>query len=701
MKKLIHASFILVVAGSLSGSGIGGPVFQLSPFSVEESRIDENELNLGIGFLEAGTPEMTAVSLAGVLEAGLGVTMQKRGSGSLEPNLRGFNLDRVTVSFNGLMLPAASPTRTASPVNFFSPGSISEVLVVTGFPSVTNGPVPVGGRIEIRTDASRPVKDQLNIGISSNPGGGTISAIGNVIQGEQLSLQAGIHFADFDSYDSGSGTKVDEKFKGWGASAAFAYQQDNGNRLDLGLNYFRQDEARNTSLPLDSVDSDAFQISSGYSANIGEGELQLQLGYSESTLQLTSESRIIPDAAPLEGIIANSKARSSSFKIGYKQQVWSGSTMEFGVDNVTQYRDATRTRSLKSGATINDTIWPDVKTVHPGFFLELISDRKRDFEWRVGARLGQSTTEARATDNPVKGIPGSMGTTILENYVAFNGDNASRIKSEDWTTGANVLGQWRLTDKLALILGAGWTVAPPGTGERYRAFLNALGGGVELGNPALDPEIKKSVSIGLAYTSGRLNVSSEIWYADVEDYVTRMTVISSPLIYSFRNHDATFSGMDLQLAWRPFEETLMSDIRFEAAFSLVDGKNKVTGKDVVEIPPWDCSVGLIWERPTNTGDVSVKLEGRYVDSAINPDPGLNPVYKDTASWFSLGGILSLKHENWQIQLRIENALDRLGYSYLQPPVATGPILPAGGDLRPADRVPLPGRSVSLQIGYYY
>jgi outer membrane receptor protein involved in Fe transport len=427
----------------------------------------------------------------------------------------------------------------------------------------------------------------------------------------------------------------------------------------------------------------------------------LQFGYSRTNPFLTSENRKIPDAAPLSGIVADSKASSSKLKIAFKQEVLNASTLELGMDHLSQTRKAIRTRSLKSGAVIEDTIWPDVKAVHPGFFAELISERNREFEWRIGARVSQSTTEARATANPVKGIPGSKGPTIIDNFIAFNGQDAARVKRKDWTTGANILGQWWLTKELNVMLGAGLTVAPPGIGERYRAFLNALGGGVELGNPALDPETKKSVSAGLAYTTGTLNFSSEAWYAKVQDYVTRMAISSNPLIYSFRNQDASFYGLDFNLAWKPFEGTLMDSFRIEAAFSILNGENKATGKDVVEIPPWDCSAGLLWEQPIDIGDLSFKLSGRYVDSAVNPDPALNPIYKDSAAWFSLGADISLKRDNWQVQLRIENALDRLSYAYLQPPVATGPILPAGGDLSPGDRIPLPGRSISIQIGWFY
>lgn len=702
MKYSILFLIFLLISSQLVGSSSAGPVFQLSPFNVEESGVDDDEVILGIGYIEAGEPDLTAISLAEVIEEGRGVTMQRRGSGSLEPNLRGFNLDRVTVSFNGILLPAASPTRTASPVNFFSASGITEVMVVTGFPSVTDGPVPVGGRIEIRTDAVSPVLDQLSFSLGSNPGGFRASATGNLIQNKQFSLQAGIHYADFDSYESGSPRlEVDEKFKGWGTSGALAFRQKNGNRFDLAVNFFRQVEARNTSLPLDKLDADAIHISSGYIALIGDGELQVSFGYSESTPFLTSENRIIPAAAPLESIVAGSDAKSSSLKIGYKVSVWESSMLEFGLDQVSQTRDATRIRSLKSGAVIEDTIWPDVEATHPGCFIELVSERNLDFEWRIGARVGKSTTEAKASGNAVRGIPGAMGPTVIDNYIAYNGADAAQTKASDWTSGANAIGQWWISNELRLMLGAGITVAPPGIGERYRAFLNALGGGVELGNPALDPETKRSVSLGVAYTASRLNFSSEIWYADVEDYVTRMAVSASPLIYSFRNHDATFSGLDLSLIWKPFEETQLQEIRFTAALSVVHGKNEVSGKDVVEIPPWDCSLGVIWDRPVPVGDLSMKVTGHYIGAATNPDSALNPVYKDTASWFSLQAELSLRRENWLFRLVLDNAFDRLGYAYLQPPVATGPILPAGGDLSPGDRIPLPGRSVSLQISYFY
>lgn len=702
MKYSLPAVLALSVAFELVGFNTEEPVFKLSPFTVEESRLNDSEIILGIGHIEAASPDLGAISVGESMATGPGISMQRRGSGSLEPNLRGFNLDRVTVSFNGLMVPAASPTRTGSPVNFVPAGGITELLVVTGFPSVADGPIPVGGRVAIRMDANYPSSDQLNFSISSNPSGGRVSANSNLVQSERLSLKAGVHYSDYGSYESGSsGLRVDEMYRGWGTIAALAYQQDNGNQLDLALNFFRQIEATNTSLPLDTKDADAVYLTAGYVAEVGAGELELKIGHSRTTPNLTSESRIIPGAAPLKSIVADSEATSQSLKIGYKLELNNSTHFEFGFDHLVQARDAMRTRSLKSGAVFKDTIWPDVEAEHSGVFVELASERNRELEWRFGARVGRSSTEAKPADDPVMGIPGSKGPTVIDNYIAYNGADAADVEADDTTYGANAIVQWWISDELRLMAGAGITAAPPGIGERYRAFLNALGGGVELGNPALEPEIKQTASIGFAYKTQRLTLSSEIWLAEVKDYVTRMAVSTSPLIYSFRNQDANFHGMEMNLLWQPFDETVLRDLRLNASASIINGENDTSGRDIVEVPPWDCWIGLSWDRLVKDGAFSMKLSGHYVDGAVNPDPVLNPIYKDSGAWFDLRAEISLQRQNWLFRLVLDNAFDRLGYAYLQPPVATGPILPAGGDLSPGDRIPLPGRSLSLQISYFY
>ncbi|MEX0330438.1 MAG: TonB-dependent receptor [Puniceicoccaceae bacterium] len=693
---------LTVLPLTLAGEAVAGPVFQLPPFLVDFH--ESGQLAFGPGDRVLGEIQQPTIpaSLGHELESIPGLTMQRRGMGALEPNLRGLNLDRVVTTFNHVYLPLASPTRTASPVNFFGNAFPGTVQVTSAFPSITQGPVPTGGRISLSLDASMGGVDRLEAGAMDNPGGASGSVSSRLIEKDSVSLLANLHAARFGKVESGGpGHVVDEDYQAWGAMGAFSWKQQNEGKLDLAVNFMRQVKVNNPSLPLDTVDTDSLFLTSAYSRALGEGMLEFRLGYAQVDPVLTSKYRTISPAAPLEAVNAVSRARSTSAAAVHKIRLGKKLLLESGLDYSWQNRDATRTRSLKSGLELEDAIWPDVETRHPGAFVELSQLEVEGFRWRVGARAERSRMTAGRMDAPVVGIPGAQGSTLRENFVSFNGPEADRARISDWTGAIQFVGEWVLAPDWTLVAGTGLSTAAPGPGERYRAFLNALGGGVELGNPALNPEDKQSASIALRYDGNRLRLNLESWLASIDDFVVREVIQATPLIYSFRNQDAELKGFETTVQLTPFEEGCLRGLVTEFSYSRTVGKVREGGGGLAEIPPWEGAFSLLWTRRGNSGTVDLSISGRYVGEGINPQPALNPLYADTKAWFLLDLGLGLRIRGWDIGITVHNALDRLAYAYLQPPVATGPIQPSGGTLTAGERIPLPGRAVSVRLAYTY
>lgn len=678
------------------------PVFQLSPFLVNFHEYENPAFAPGDRVLGETLVPSLPVSLGYELESIPGLTMQRRGMAALEPNLRGLNLDRVVTTFNHVYLPVASPTRTAAPVNFFGNAYPGTVQVSSGFPSVTLGPVPTGGRISLSLDASTTGADRLEAWAMDNPGGASGSVSSRVIESDSVSLLASIHAAQFGSVESdGPGQLVDEDYQAWGAMGAFSWRHRNEGKLDLAINFMRQVKVNNPSLPLDTVDTDSLFLASAYSRAVGEGMLEFRMGYAQIDPVLTSKYRIINPMAPLEAVNAVSRARSSSAAAVHRVRLGNKLLLESGIDYSWQNRDATRTRSLKSGAELEDAIWPDVKASHSGGFVELSQFEDQTFRWRVGARAERSRMTAGRMDAPVVGIPGAKGSTLRDNFIAFNGPMAGEASRSDWTGALQIIGEWELAQDWTLVAGAGLSTAAPGPGERYRAFLNALGGGVELGNPALAPEDKQSASIALRYDGSRLRLGVESWLAHIDDFVVREVVQATPLVYSFRNRDAELKGIETTIQLNPFEEGCLRGLVTEFSYSRTLGKVREGGGGLTDIPPWEAALSLVWTGNVNAGTTSFRVSGRYVGEGTNPQPALNPLYAETKAWFLLDLGLGLKVKGWDIGIMVQNAFDRLAYAYLQPPVATGPIQPAGGTLKGGDRIPLPGRALSLRLAYAF
>ena len=169
--KHFLATTVLII--SFAYSSIGQQLYNLPPFDVNTDEWHTEMFAGEIAGLLPTDPSNPSFSMAELLDEVPGMALQRRGIGSMEPNLRGFAMDRVSTSFNGHYLPIASPTHTASPVNFLGPVYFGSVRVVSGFGSVASGPVPTGGRIEVESSVNDVAQDFIQLSGMSNPGGYT------------------------------------------------------------------------------------------------------------------------------------------------------------------------------------------------------------------------------------------------------------------------------------------------------------------------------------------------------------------------------------------------------------------------------------------------------------------------------------------------------------------------------------------------
>lgn len=688
---------ILVAALCLPALLPAEEIFPLPAFPVEgtalaESRVFERAVDYQ---LPVEADDFTPFGSR--LERLPGVDLARRGPHALQPVLRGHSGDRVSIQLNGLPLPEATPTQTASPVNLFDLPGMFRAGVERGISSVTAGPVGTGGRISLDTVFPEDEKTGFRIQLDSVSDGISLGArhAGSL---DRFRVNSGFLFADHGDYKAGGdGREVDADYRGWSAGAAVSARLGQRQTLSLSSLYVRQDLVRNPSLPLDTLDTDSIILTLGHACETRKGVLQFRMGYFESEPFLSSVERVVADSSPVARVEARAEARSAGAGLRYVMEGGGDLVVEAGLDVSWQNRDTIRTRYLKSGARFNDRIWPDVRQWQPGAFLEFRSRSEAGPSWEAGVRVDRTMSEAGAAGDPVVGLPAAQGATIRDNYIAFNGSEAGRTSRNSWTGSLDGVVEFPLRELATLSVAGAFTVAPPGVGQRYRAFLNALGGGFELGNPNLDSEVKAEVSARLSADYGPLSLLAEVFYADIRDYIQRAVVQDAPLVYSFRNSDARFKGLELASVLR-LVDTEEQSLGIPVRFSLVDGESRDTGRDLPEIPPWETSVGLDYRAGTPLGIVRAELLARHVTSRENPDPGLDPVFRDTGSFNLLDASVSLAlPRGFRIGLFIGNLTDTEAYPYLQPPVEAGFIGPSSGDLQGGEAIPLPGRNLRLVL----
>lgn len=655
------------------------------------------------------TQQMDGIRIGGQEQLGLaldripGISLQRRGANTVSPYIRGFSLDRIAILYNGVYLPDGAPTLTASPVNFFGPGSAQSVNVSRGLSTVAGGPVTTGTRVDI--DNKRPSGDDssqahISTQLDSNRNGQiTHATVGRASQ--SWDYWAGVHFTELGDFDSGGLPVVDSDYKAWGGSAGARIPIFDNQHIEMASSFYRQVLGRNSSLPLDSKDTDFHVISLNYQYTTPDSKFDFLFGISEVEPFLTSADRESPAIVPIALVEAYSLGRALTFRGTYDWALPNGWDLVLGADRIQQERDTTRFRNLKNGTVFTDRIWPDVYWENSGIFAQLNMTLFEDYALRIGSRVDRVQSDARAADDPVMGLAEARGATIRDNYAAFNGPEAGITHREDWAGTVQVLLQNQGTGLVKPYAGVGYTRAVPGTSQRYRAFLSALGGGTEVGNPALDKESKFELVSGFISQWGSLFISADVFYYSVRDFIQRKRIEMDPDIYSFVNADAEFFGGELDFRW-PVLRSGNQEFILYGTYSQIEAQNRDNGLDLAEIPPAEVRTGVYWECNYTSVDTWFGLSARYVDAQTNPNPVEVPIFHDTDDFILWDLKLGAGREKvWRIEIVFENLFDAFYHHYLQSPVATGPLRPSSGNLNPGDTIPGPGRSVKLNFSAWF
>ena len=212
--------------------------------------------------------EGIAPSLAAAVDAAPGLAMHHMGASAAEPLLRGLGSDHVVTALDGLPLPNASPTRTASPLALIGGGLAAGFTVSKAVPSVTLGPPANAGYIVLSTadpDAVHgPMAAYGGAEWDPNRDGGERS--GRRLRPQRhWSFRAAAAAHTLGDYTSGDGTVIPAKDRNEGAALELGWQPDTHTSSRLGALFSRQELAVNSALPLDTRDTDRCAFTGGYS----------------------------------------------------------------------------------------------------------------------------------------------------------------------------------------------------------------------------------------------------------------------------------------------------------------------------------------------------------------------------------------------------------------------------------------------------
>ena len=712
VKKTQHPFFnrlSTLIALTLTAS-IGGMASDYEPgedapiVELDQLIVQAEEDSSGIDrFFETELPRSVPGNLTEKLSELPGIEMTQRGAFSSEPMIRGLGFDRVATVFNGMKLPNGSPTRTQAPVSQFAGIAGRKLHIASFIPSVTLGPPVTGGWIDLEYAPEWSLPE------------GTSSETENVLVGDWYVDRDGMQLAAFQSfrlrnfgysasvfrnklgnYTSGDGREIPSRHEDWGASLSIAGRSGERWVNTLDAAYRKQLFTENASLPLDVENGEFYAISASHEYHLKEHQLKLRYGYAETKSFLTNQRR---ETRP---ILVNANTET---KVLHADLRWSAShstlgRIESGIDTNYEKRLAIRER----GSVAVDYLWPDIRYAQTGVFFETLTDINSKLSLRSGLRWDHSESKAQQADQL------SFGHEIRSLYVNYSGAQAGKLKQTEESLSGNVLLHYLPDQNTSVYTGLGASAQVPPPTERYRTFLSALGGGFEIGNPALKPERKWEFAAGGKWSSDRLVLRLDGYYFQVDDYIWRQQVGTTEgvlpqnppqTVYSYRNVDAAFTGMELEGTIH-----LSSRLSIPIALEWVDaslsnsGPGYEKGDQIPELPPMEIRIGAVWNGKIKSIDTSLEWTSRWTDSQKNELPEIDPTYQDSDAYWTHDLYLTMNYTNrFALKLGIRNLFDQEYAPYLAPPVSS--IRPSSGELNPGDRIPGEGREAVVSIRFEF
>ena len=634
-------------------------------------------------------------NLALALESLAGLSGVRRSQNSFEPVVHGLGWERVQTQVNGMPLYGACPARMDPPAFIVTASSAEDVSVVKGLASVALGPAGTGGRVDVSTDYDRGVGtskatdpwarlsfNSANDGLQGSAGvkGGT----------KKIDYSVGAEILDQSDYESADGQVIPAGQKETGGFFSFGHRPTDAQRWSVGAIYQQGEDIAYPSLPMDTDESDTSILSAGYryqpKKNGGSlSSLEVSLGASDANHVMSNRYRTNRPRMQAE---TRSDAKTYSAGLVTRWLVSSRSVVKAGFDLNSMDRDALRQRHVTmSDQTFYDHLWPDVSQNDLGLYGEYSRGLSSSWQLRFGLRYDDVRSKAAAADDPALG-----GGTVREAYVSFYGPEAAKTDRDESLFTGNAVASKDLGSSVVLQLGLGYVSRAAGVTERYFAFALSPSGFL-VGNPTLDAEKKREVSVGATFGGKAWDGSVTGYYYSIEDYILPVELDERDingdgdldLIRGFQNTDATLTGVDFSFRYRPSERWSIP-----GSFFYVRGEDDTRGVPLPEIPPMEVNLAGRWSFP---GRVSgwLQLGGRFVAKADRLDPQFPEDETPSFTVWHLRGRFNLARY-LGIEAGVENLFDEEYWEHLTREAAAN--VPG---LTPRQNIPQPGRFLTVAL----
>ena len=633
------------------------------------------------------TPELEvgATDAASLLKQVPGAAVIRNGPLTAMVQLRGLSDDRVRVLVDGMSITPACPFHMDPPLHYTAPSALHSLTVVPGISPVSLGGDNIAGVVLAEPRPPRFSTDQqpLFTGAlgsfyrSSNDGVGANA--GFTLANQNWSGTYNGSWETADDLRIPDGRVKDSGFK--------EFQEHEGRIAGKLLNgvfeayggISRTRDSGTPALPMDMLTDDSWKVGLRQTSEFAFGELEARIGFHriDHLMNNFSLRPLMPGATPL---IAPTNSDDLSGNIGLTiprdQDV-----IRAGLDFHWNRFDALLKNAL-NGAEQNNINNATRSRIGP--YLEW--QKEWSDQWSTLAGVRQDTVWSDA-DNIEKFFPPTAADAA-----AFN------ARSHDFTDAhidAMVSVRFKPDEHNTYELALARKTRSPSVLERYiytplAASSGASDGRTYLGNLDLDPEVSHQIGLTGDWHGDGWQLRVSPFYNFVSDYI--QGTASNRLVNGFpalqyQNLDrADLYGIDAEAHY-----DLTKELTLRGQLSYVRGLDRDNHDDLYRIEPlhgsvslehrwsdWRSAIELVWA--TDQDDVS----------AFNSEPtndGYAVVNLRTGYTF---------REHLSIDVALENLFDE---NYADHLAGINRVL--GSDVPVGQRIPSPGRSVSVSVSYEF
>ena len=679
---------IAVLAVSVSGEetnqvrALAARTYQLEEIVIRAPRIEPNTLPLG---KEELLDDSRNISAAHVAQNISGVGSSCRSIDAPEITIRGLGWERVPAQLDFLPLYGSCPARMDPPATYLSPESIANLTIVKGLPSVTYGSGGTGGRVMARSIAD-PTQPALNgyeadAGATWNGGReGFTSRVGGKVGNGKVEASVGANAVNFGDYESGAGKTVPGENRSHGASAQIRLTPNANTGYFINWNLHQVDHLDYPALPMDATDVTSHTLTFGARhTNLGETfqALEWSGGYANSDHLM--DNALKPNQPRMDNS-ASTKSETFGGRLATEWQFSDAAHWTFGLDGHHLNRDGTRTRVIKVAppalGTYYDAIWPDADQGQLGLFAERSKEFANDSRLRLGLRGDVVASSIGRGDDA-----SLFGQTVNEAYVSNYGADAADTDRNEFLLGGNVLWEVPQNESIDWFIGAGCVQRAASITERFYAYAPAPGG-LQVGNPTLDPETKGELDGGVDFYGDHGEIGLHAYVSHVWNYILETGIGTAPNganIHGFVNTDAVLAGGEIDGRWE-----ISNDWSIPFSIAYVRGRNISDHRDLPLIPPLNGRIALRWD-----SDWELEPWAETVFRAATAQKDIDPAFSEseTAGYgvVDLRAGLSLPG-GFGLEAGIANLFDKDYTDHLsrETPLAVG-------DLAAGEKVPMPGR----------